>query len=162
MLAPHREAQLAALGVDWSTERGQHEAHWDACFAELLEFRRTHGHCTVWCPLWSDDPDVPCSLCCSLRLAKLLDVFRLITLRPAAFPELSLSQCDALLQSCCALMHEVTAALRSSSGGKAAWGLGSPGRSSCGALASSPNRASRSSRRSASTLIARRTSPASH
>ena len=47
LLAPHREAQLAALGVDWSTERAQQEAHWDACFAELLEFRRMHGHCMV-------------------------------------------------------------------------------------------------------------------
>ena len=46
LLAP-REALLSELGVSWSLSRSTHEAHWDACFGQLMDFRRREGHCMV-------------------------------------------------------------------------------------------------------------------
>ena len=46
LLAP-REELLSELGVSWSLSRSTHEAHWDACFGQLMDFRRREGHCMV-------------------------------------------------------------------------------------------------------------------
>ena len=47
MLLPQREELLSELGVTWSRARSTHDAQWDACFAQLMDFRRREGHCMV-------------------------------------------------------------------------------------------------------------------